>query len=44
VAGDPAALDVELVHVAPEVSLHRRTLSQYDGRTGTVRVLQSSPG
>lgn len=39
VLGDPDATEVELVHVGPEPSVYRRTLSVYDGRTGSVRVL-----
>ncbi len=39
VLGDPDAMETELVHVGPEPSVYRRTLSVYDGRTGSTRVL-----
>jgi hypothetical protein len=39
VLGDPSALEVELVHVGPEPSVYRRSLSIYDGRSGAGRVL-----
>ena len=39
VLGDPGNLEVELVRVGPEPSVYRRSLSIYDGHTGTERVL-----
>lgn len=38
VLGDPGSREVELVHVGPEPSVYRRSLSIYDGRTGGLRV------
>jgi hypothetical protein len=39
VIGDPDALEVELVHVGPDSSVYRRSLSVYDDRTGALRVI-----
>lgn len=38
VLGDPSATEVELVHVGPDPTVYRRSLSVYDGRTGGLRV------
>lgn len=37
--GDPGVTEIEVVHVGPESSVYRRSLSAYDGRTGGLRVL-----
>ncbi|MBK9032293.1 MAG: hypothetical protein IPL61_13435 [Myxococcales bacterium] len=37
VIGDRDALEVELVHVGPEASVYRRTLSVYEDHTGALR-------
>jgi hypothetical protein len=37
--GQPDVTEVEVVHVGPESSVYRRSLSIYDGRTGAVRIL-----
>lgn len=39
VPGDPAAMEMELVHVGQNTSVYRRALSHYDGETGATRVL-----
>jgi hypothetical protein len=39
VLGNPGALDVELVHVGPEPTVYRRSLSLYEDRTGATRIL-----
>jgi hypothetical protein len=39
VLGDPSATEVELVHVGPEPTVYRRSLSVYENRTGAMRVL-----
>jgi hypothetical protein len=39
VIGDPGATEVELVHVGPEPTVYRRSLSIYENRSGTLRVL-----
>lgn len=39
VLGDERASEIELVHVGPRATVYRRSLSQYDGRTGSTRVL-----
>ncbi|MDX2090716.1 MAG: hypothetical protein SFX73_22855 [Kofleriaceae bacterium] len=38
VIGDPGAREVELVHVGPDPSVYRRSLSIYEGRTGGTRT------
>lgn len=38
VLGDPRSMEIELVHVGPETSVYRRSLSVYEDRTGGVRV------
>jgi hypothetical protein len=39
VLGDSDAMEVELVHVGPDPSVYRRSLSIYDDRSGGTRVL-----
>jgi hypothetical protein len=39
VLGKPSAREVELVHVGPEPTVYRRSLSIYDHRSGTLNVL-----
>ena len=39
VIGDPGATEAELVHIGPDPTVYRRSLSVYDGRSGVVRVL-----
>lgn len=39
VLGNPGAMEVELVHVGPEPSVYRRSLSIYKRRRGTVSLL-----
>ena len=39
VIGDRDAMEVELVHVGPESSVYRRSLSVYDDRTGGLRIM-----
>lgn len=38
VIGDRDAMEVELVHVGPETSVYRRSLSIYEDRSGGLRV------
>ena len=48
VAGDPAALDLELIHVGTEPSVYRRTLSRYEdkqqGATTVLGIITTSLG
>ena len=37
--GEPGLNEVEVVHVGPQSSVYRRSLSVYDDRTGALRVL-----
>lgn len=39
VAGNSSAMEIELVHIGQEPTVYRRSLSEYDGETGTTRVL-----
>jgi hypothetical protein len=39
VLGDPGATETELVHIGPEPTVYRRSLSVYESGSGTLRVL-----